>query len=137
MQSKLCNQISADVLHALTNAAIAQQTLRMTSCVSLEPDQSSKSYPRVHVVLFSWKMPRKRPRSHQAETNLGSAGAFIDTTGETKKSRRKSRRHVEVTDREEKELEALVFGGHPFQPVESYSSDEDYSSEEVSGWRSP
>ena len=64
--------------------------------------------------------------------DLGSAGAFIDTTGERKKTR-KNRVLVEPRgDKEEEELEALVFGGLKSARVfsEEYDSGE-CSSEEV------
>ncbi|CAI8037089.1 U3 small nucleolar RNA-associated protein 18 homolog [Geodia barretti] len=63
---------------------------------------------------------------------LSSAGAFIDTTGERGKKRKKI--PVQVTgafaDREEEELEALVFGRQLFKRVEESGSETDSSEDE-------
>ena len=65
--------------------------------------------------------------------DLSSTGAFIDTTGERKKTR-KSRILVEPrVDKQEEELEALVFGQlKPTQVLSEEYGGEEYSSEEVS-----
>ena len=64
-----------------------------------------------------------------AQPDLSSTGAFIDTTGERKKNKKREKILVEaaVADEEEKELEALVFGRQLFNKPQTY----EYSSEEV------
>lgn len=64
-----------------------------------------------------------------ATGELGSAGAFIDTTGERGRKRKKIPVQV-VADTEEEELEAVVFGRQLFKPVAESSSSESDSCEE-------
>ena len=74
------------------------------------------------------------------EAGLGSAGAFIDTTGERGRKRKKIPVKVagDFADREEEELEALVFGRQLFKPRESSEESESETgdgSEEEEGVR--
>ena len=64
-------------------------------------------------------------------TDLGSAGAFIDTTGENKRKKTRITHSETFARREEEELEALVFGGRVFQPQGAESSDDSESGDEV------
>lgn len=64
-----------------------------------------------------------------ATGELGSAGAFIDTTGDRGRKRKKMPVQV-AADTEEEELEAVVFGRQLFKPVAESSSSESDSCEE-------
>ena len=65
-----------------------------------------------------------------ATGELGSAGAFIDTTGERGRKRKKIPVQVAAADTEEEELEAVVFGRQLFRPAAESSSSESDSCEE-------
>ena len=67
------------------------------------------------------------------QTELSSAGAFIDTVGDVKQKRKgKKIIYNELEREEEAELVALVFGRQPFQPTTSCGADS--SSEEVGNY---
>ena len=90
--------------------------------------QSSPNMTRASSVLL---LELKRVRAYtMAVADLSSTGAFIDTTGERKKGRKCHILVESCVDREEEELEALVFGR--LKPAQVLSEGGEYSSEEVS-----
>ena len=72
--------------------------------------------------------------------DLGSAGAFIDTTGAKRKKKQEYYVRTDITTEEEEQLEALVFGRQPFKPrdagrrLSETDSEEEEEQEEVSRW---
>ena len=90
------------------------------------------NFPRAVKVGFNWSRAAMLNENSAEETGLSSAGAFIDTAGEKRKKRKKIPVKVSenFSDKEEEELEALVFGKLLFKPAET-SGDSDSGESEA------
>lgn len=70
--------------------------------------------------------------------DLGSVGAFIDTTGSKRKKNQGYHVRTDITTEEEEQLGALVFGKQPFKPRDTGGeiggTDSEEEEEEVSRW---